>query len=154
MPAVIGPVTVFSDFMSRSLPEVKMLPVSVTVDLFLFLAAALISMAGVFAAWWLYIGRLGLVADVAGKPAGDLIHRLALSGWGFDALYNVLFVKPFIWAARVNRGDFVDLFPRGVAWSNSRLSLFLARTQSGMVRQYALGVALGAVVALGLVLVL
>jgi len=59
-----------------------------------------------------------------------------------------------VWAARVNRGDFVDLFYRGVAWFSSRLSLSLARTQSGMVRQYALGVAMGAVIALGLVLVL
>ncbi|MGO9139429.1 MAG: NADH-quinone oxidoreductase subunit L [Syntrophales bacterium] len=154
MPAVIGPVTVFSDFMSRSLPKVKMLPVSFSVDLLLFLAAALISLAGVFAAWWLYIGRPGLVVDVTGKPAGNLIHRLAASGWGFDLLYDALFVKPFIWAARVNRGDFVDLFSRSAAWFSSRLSLSLARTQSGMVRQYALGVALGAVIALGLVLVL
>jgi NADH-quinone oxidoreductase subunit L len=154
MPAVIAPVTVFSDFMSRSLPEMRMLPVSVTVDLFLFLVATLISSAGVFAAWWLYIGRPGLAAAFKGNPAGALIHRLAFNGWGFDLLYYAFFVRPFVWAARVNHGDFVDLFYRAAAWLSSRLSLSLARTQSGMVRQYALGVALGAVVALGLVLAL
>jgi NADH-quinone oxidoreductase subunit L len=154
MPPVIAPVTVFSDFMSRSLPEMRMLPVSVTVDLFLFLAAMLVSSAGVFAAWWLYIGRPGLAAAFAGNPAAALIHRLAFTGWGFDLLYDALFVRPFVWVARVNRGDFVDLFYHGAAWLSSRLSLSLARTQSGMVRQYALGVALGAVVAVGLVLVL
>jgi NADH-quinone oxidoreductase subunit L len=154
MPAVIGPVTVFSDFMARSLPDVKMLPVSFTVDLFLFLAALLISLAGVFAAWWLYIGRPDLVADFTGKPVGALIHRLAFAGWGFDALYEAVFVRPFVWAARVNRGDFVDFFYRGAAWFSSRMSVSLARTQSGMVRQCALGVALGAVIALGLILVL
>jgi len=51
MPAVIGPVTVFSDFMSRSLPEVIMLPVSLTAEILLFLDAMLIPLAGVFAAW-------------------------------------------------------------------------------------------------------
>jgi NADH-quinone oxidoreductase subunit L len=154
MPAVIGPVTVFSDFMSRSLPEVKMLPVSFTVEILLFLDAMLIPLVGAFAAWWLHIGRPDLVADFTGKPAGALIHRLAFAGWGFDLFYDALFVRPFVWAARVTRGDFVDIFYRGTAWFSSRMSVSLARTQSGMVRQYALGVALGAVIALGLILVL
>ena len=153
MPPVIAPVTVFSDFMSRSLPKMRMLPVSFAVDLLLFLVAMLVSSAGIFAAWWLYIGRPGL-AFFTGNPAGALIHRLAFAGWGFDLLYDALFVKPFVWAARVNRSDFMDLFYRAAAWLSSRLSLSLAQTQSGMVRQYALGVALGAVVAVGLVLVL
>lgn len=131
-----------------------MLPVSFTVDLFLFIAAMLISSAGIFAAWWLYIGRPGLTAAFTGNPAGALIHRLAFTGWGFDVLYDALFVRPFVWAARSNRGDFVDIIYRGAAWLSSSLSLSLARTQSGMVRQYALGVALGAVIAVGLVLVL
>ncbi|MGA2331110.1 MAG: NADH-quinone oxidoreductase subunit L [Syntrophales bacterium] len=154
MPAVIGPVTVFSDFMSRSLPEVIMLPVSLTAEILLFLDAMLIPLAGVFAAWWLYIGRPGLVANFTGKPVGVLIHRLAVAGWGFDLFYDALFVKSFVWAARVNRSDFVDILYRGAAWFASRMSMSLARTQSGMVRQYALGVALGAVIALGLILVL
>lgn len=154
MPAVIAPVTVFSDFMSRSLPEMRMFPVSFKVDLLLFLAAPLISSAGVFTAWWLYIDGSRLVANFTGKPAGALIHRLSLVGWGFDLLYDALFVRPFVWAARVNKGDFVDVFYRGAAWFSSLMSLSLARTQSGMVRQYALGVAMGAVIAVGLVLVL
>jgi len=154
MPPIIAPVTVFSGFMSRSLPETRMLPVSFTVDLFLVFVAMLVSLAGVFAAWWLYIVRPGLAAAFTRTPAGALTRRLAFAGWGFDFLYDALFVKPFVWAARGNRGDFVDLFYRAAAWLSSRLSLSLARTQSGMVRQYAFGVALGAVVALGLVLVL
>jgi NADH-quinone oxidoreductase subunit L len=154
MPPVIAPVTVFSDFMSQSLPEMRMFPVSLRVDLFLFLAAMLVSAAGVFAAWWLYIKRPGLVAAFKENAAGALIHRLALTGWGFDFRYSALFVSPFVWAARVNRGDFVDILYQAAASLSSRLSLSLARTQSGMVRQYALGVAFGAVVALGLVLVL
>jgi NADH-quinone oxidoreductase subunit L len=154
MPAVIAPVTTFSDFMSRSLPEPIMLPVSFTVDLCLFIAATLVSSAGILAAWWLYAGRPGLRTAFTGNPAGALIHRLAFTGWGFDVLYDALFVRPFVWAARVNRGDFVDIIYRGAAWLSSSLSLSLARTQSGMVRQYALGVALGAVIAVGLVLVL
>jgi NADH-quinone oxidoreductase subunit L len=154
MPPIIAPVTVFSDFISRSLPEMRILPVSFTVDLFLFLVAMFISSAGVFAAWWLYIGRPDLAVAFKGNPAGALIHRLAFTGWGFDLLYDALFVRTFVWAARVNRGDFMDLFYRGATRISIRLSLSLTRTQSGMVRQYALAVALGAVVAVGLVIVL
>lgn len=154
MPAAIAPVTVFSDFIKRSLPALKMVPVSHAVEIILFLDAMVAPLLGVLVAWWLYLGRRDFVAVLESNRAGALIHGLSFAGWGFDLFYDSVFVRPLVWAARVNRGDFVDLFFRCAAWISSGMSMYLSRTQSGMVRRYAVGVAMGAVIALGLVLVL
>ena len=154
MPAAIAPVTVFTDFMKRSLPSLTMVPVSFTVEIILFLDAMIIPLAGVFCAWWLFLYRPGLTAAFVSRPAAASIHGLWFIGWGFDVLYDALFVRPFVWAARINRGDFVDLFYDGAAWFSSSLAESLAGTQSGMIRRYALGIALGAVIALFLILIL
>ena len=38
-----------------------------------------------------------------------------LAGWGFDWIYDKAFVQPFVWAAQINKSDFVDAFYTGVA---------------------------------------
>jgi NADH-quinone oxidoreductase subunit L len=151
MPREIASVTAFSDFISRSLPAVKMAPVSHGVEMILFLDAMVAPLLGVWAAWWLYLARRDMLAALEKNRAVMLMHRISSAGWGFDALYDALFVRPFTPAARINRNDFVDLFYRGIAWVSSRWSVSLAKTQSGMVRQYALGVTLGVVIALALI---
>jgi NADH-quinone oxidoreductase subunit L len=152
MPALIAPVTAFSDFLSRSLPPAAAASAPLTTEIMLFLSALIVPVMGVAAAWWLYIRIPGLAARIAGRPAGAALHRFLLSGWGFDRLYDALFVRPFVFAARLNRDDFVDLFYGGLSWCSARLSGRLMQTQSGMIRHYAVGVLLGAVVALGLTL--
>jgi len=154
MPAAIAPVTVFTDFISRTLPAVKMIPLTRMEEVILFLDALVVPILGVFAAWLLYLRRPEVASALINKPTGALIHRFWFIGWGFDVLYDILFVRPFVWAARVNRGDFVDLFISGAAWSSARLAEALAGTQSGMIRRYALGIVLGVVIAIGVVLVL
>ena len=151
MPVLIAPVTVFTDFLSRSLPVLPVVPVSVATETLLFLDALIVPITGIAAAWWFYLRRPGITAWIAKSPAGSALHRFWLAGWGFDALYDALIVRPYLWAARLNHDDVLDLFYSGLAWCTAQLSSQLSRTQSGSVRRYALGVLLGAVIALGLV---
>ena len=88
------------------------------------------------------------------RPAMGAFHRFWCAGWGFDKLYGTLFVTPFVGIARLNRKDCVDLLYRGVAWLAARGNRGLALTESGKVRWYVLGVALGAVLFLGIVVFL
>jgi NADH-quinone oxidoreductase subunit L len=152
MPALIAPVSVFSDFLARSLPPAAAANVPRSTEIILFLSAAIVPLVGVAAAWWLFIRAPGLAAQIAQRPTGAALHRFLLAGWGFDNLYNALFVRPFVRAARLNRDDVVDLIYGGLAWCSTQLSVRLVQTQSGMVRRYAVGVILGTVVALGLTL--
>jgi NADH-quinone oxidoreductase subunit L len=150
MPGLIAPVTVFSDFLSRSIPPAAVAPVSRITEIALFLSAAIVPVIGAAAAWWLYLRAPGLAAQIAQRRACAALHRFLLAGWGFDTLYDSLFVRPFVCAARLNRDDVVDLVYGGLAWCSAQLSGRLVVTQSGMIRRYAAGVLLGTVVALGL----
>jgi NADH-quinone oxidoreductase subunit L len=154
MPAVVAPVTLFADFLAGALPSLEPLPVGFAVEAPLFLAALLVPLAGLFAAWWFFLHRPGSADALVGRPFGALLHRFLLAGWGFDALYNALLVRPFVQVAHLNRDDFVDLLYTGMARLAAHLSVLATGTQSGLIRRYALGIVLGAVIGIGLVLVL
>jgi NADH-quinone oxidoreductase subunit L len=79
------------------------------------------------------------------------VRQFWLAGWEFDALYDFLFVKPFIWIAQINRNDFVDRIYRGIACLNVMGNRVLALTQSGRVRWYVAGIVVGVVFILGMV---
>lgn len=152
MPAALAPVTIFSDFLSRSLPPLRGVPVSFTTEVILFLDAMIMPVLGIAAAWWLYLRRPGLPERWAGTAAGSALRRFWHSGWGFDGLYGAVFVRPFTSFARLNRDDAVDLIYGGLAWYSAGLSSLLTRTQSGRLRRYAIGIVAGVVIALGLVI--
>jgi NADH-quinone oxidoreductase subunit L len=73
-----------------------------------------------------------------------------LDGWGFDKLYNKVFVAPFIAIANHNRDDFVDSGYTFLARTVRSFHGALRLTQSGRIRWYAAGIAVGTVVALGM----
>ncbi|HEY5998143.1 MAG TPA: NADH-quinone oxidoreductase subunit L, partial [bacterium] len=114
--------------------------------------AVLASLGG---AWLAYLffrpGRAGAATTGAPAAAGPL-HRLLVAGWGFDWLYERLFVRPLLWAADAGRDDPADLPFRGLAWYVLLADGMLSRAQSGRMRWYAAGIALGAAAALALVL--
>ena len=117
--------------------------------------AALVSLGGIALAWARFRpgskgrsapGRLPLV------PAG--LHGLWGRGWGFDRLYGTLLVAPYVRLAVLNRADAFDWIYRGLAGAVRAGHHGLAVTQTGRLRWYAAGIALGAVIVLGLVLAL
>jgi NADH-quinone oxidoreductase subunit L len=55
-------------------------------------------------------------------------------------------VTPFTWAARIDRRDGIDSFYEGTARIVSSARTLLVVTQSGKVRWYVMGVAIGALV--------
>ena len=81
-----------------------------------------------------------------GRGRAARCSRFWFAGWGFDALYDRLFVRPFVRAAEINRRDFADSIFAGVAEANVRLHRALSRTETGVLRWYAMGIVLGAIV--------
>jgi NADH-quinone oxidoreductase subunit L len=63
-------------------------------------------------------------------------------------------VQPFIWAANINKSDFIDAFYSGVARLAELFYRWLSSTETGRVRWYAAGMAAGAVLFIALVLFL
>ena len=103
---------------------------------------------------FLFLGERRLATAVANSAIGQLLSRLWLNGWGFDWLYNLLFVKPYLLLAHINRHDAIDktwgLIPRLAKIGHDSLSV----SENGRIRWYTSSIALGAVLVLGAVLLL
>ena len=144
LPHTLGHFTLFSDFLTPVLPTVSLQPYVESKEWLMQGIAALVALSGVYIAYLFYVKRPEL-SDQFKESAGAL-HRFWFSGWGFDALYDFLFVRPFVFIAKINKGDIVDKLYEGiVAITNGFNSLF-AFTQSGILRWYLMGVVVGGIV--------
>jgi NADH-quinone oxidoreductase subunit L len=151
LPDTLGGKPLFSFFVRSVLPEAVTSHDPAGSELLFQIIASLTSLAGIFLAYLLFLKNRKTVDIMVKTRAGAAVHAFWSSGWGFDWLYDTLFVRPFVWAARINKSDFIDLVYRGIAWLSRYLHLAASRTQSGKVRWYAMGIAVGAVVILGIV---
>jgi NADH-quinone oxidoreductase subunit L len=113
-----------------------------------------VSASGVFFAWLIFHKNRGWAEHVARRnPLGNALRALWLNAWGFDWLYDLVFRRPYLWFVRVNAADGIDVAIGYIPVALGRLNQALAATQTGSLRWYAAGVAAGAVVVIGAVLV-
>ncbi len=107
---------------------------------------ALVTMAipvlGVVAGWLLFTRRSSW-AHLMQTPLGEGTRRLLSAGLGFDAIYDALFVRPFVALARLNRNDVIDGVYVGIAALSRSLHRAASATQTGHLRWYAVNMALG-----------
>jgi NADH-quinone oxidoreductase subunit L len=145
-PRVLGNLTVFSGFMRSALPEGRAGEESLAQDAFLVVVSSAVVIAGLILAWLLSRRKPQAAPSPLEAAAGEAKHEgrgFFFAGWGFDWLYDHLFVKPLRWLARVNKRDVIDLPFRGVAAAAGAGHAALARMQTGRLRWYAAALALG-----------
>ena len=106
---------------------------------------------GLYFAYLFHLQKRSLADDLVANPIGRALHQWWFADWGFDWIYDKLFVQPFIWASEINKTDFVDAFYTSVAWLAELSYRGLSRTETGRVRWYAAGMAAGSVIFLGVV---
>jgi NADH-quinone oxidoreductase subunit L len=109
---------------------------------------------GVYLAYIFFLRKRAYAAALASSVAGSALHQFWFSDWGMDWLYDRVFVKPLVWFARINKGDFIDGFYTGVARMNELAWRILSHTETGRLRWYAAGIAAGSVLFIALVLFL
>jgi NADH-quinone oxidoreductase subunit L len=95
---------------------------------------------------YLYFKRWNWTEAAARSRAWQSIHRFLFVGWGFDWLYDRVFVRPFKAIAYGNRDDFIDKLYAGLAEAARYANIGLSRTQTGRLRNYAAGLVLGAII--------
>ena len=81
-------------------------------------------------------------------------HRFLQAGFGFDWIYKQLLVRPYIWTARINKNDFLDWVTSAFIYTSRYSNLLLSKTVTGNLRWYAACVGIGAVILLGIVILL
>jgi NADH-quinone oxidoreductase subunit L len=118
------------------------------------IGASLVSLAGIFMATLFYVIRPAYAKTVSSTKLFQHISKFWFAGWGFDALYDTILVRPFLWIVRMNRNDIIDSGYTGIAYLNRAIHGTLSKTQTGNLRWYAMGIAVGAVVVLGAVIII
>lgn len=150
MPHWLGGFNPLADLLDTALP-----PVELSEHLGHFAessSAAVITIAivleGIALAFLLWMPwRRGTQAFAASAEIRPLAEYW-LDGWGFDWLYERVFVRPVKWFAHWARHDLVDYVVAGIAWLNVAGWRMLSAGQTGRLRGYL------AVAGFGVVLVL
>ncbi len=139
-------------FLHRVLPPAHFGPQATGAhEMALMAISAIAEFAGIWLAY-LYYRRPGWSQIVARSSAGRAVHTFLFNGWGFDWLYDWVFVRPLRAVAFANRRDFIDAFFAGLAGAAACANKGLSATQTGKVRNYVAGVVLGAIIVAAIVL--
>ena len=117
---------------------------------------AMVAMAlGFLVAWFLYVVNNGrILTHFKNSTLGGAIYHWCYHGLGFDALFDWIFVKPFLVIGRLLKSDPVDRSWNAVpalALAGNKLTSWV---QSGSLRGYAASFGLGMAVLLVLVMMM
>jgi NADH-quinone oxidoreductase subunit L len=143
-PHTLGHVHAFSGLLGKVFPAFPQGEHSLGLELALQVIAVAVVLAGIAAAWWLYVKS----PQWRDRFAGSALRKLWIAGWGFDALYDFLIVRPLVAIANWNRKDVIDSLYNGAALLTRFAHILLGHSQTGRLRWYAGGIALGTAVLL------
>jgi NADH-quinone oxidoreductase subunit L len=140
LPESMGTLHLFSNVLNTLLPAVILSHENVS-EVFFQLLAAVISLSGIYLAYLLYLRKPAL----AGSFTKSRISNFFYKGWGFDWVYDIVFVKPVVWLADIDKNDFIDLFSKGIAMVTISFNKALSLMQNGKVRWAVMAFAIGIV---------
>jgi NADH-quinone oxidoreductase subunit L len=146
LPPTLGDTDHFTAFLGTVLPALVTEPGRAMALAPLQLVAGIVSLGGIYIAWALFLRSRAATAAMAQQPAFQTVHRFWRSGWGFDWLYDHVFVRPLVWFASADDRDGIDRIYDGLAWSTRAAWRALSETETGRVRWYAACLTIGALV--------
>ena len=153
MPGTLGNSPILTKFLHTVLPAVPISHTDYVIEGNLQFITSLLALIGIIFAYRVFLHspqHTGRTEEIIRTPISTAIHCFLFQGWNFDMLYDKFIVQPFIWIARVNRKDFIDFIYQGITLLSRLFNSILTFTQSGKVRWYAMGIAIGAVIFIGI----
>jgi len=147
VPNSIGSIHLFSGLINTVLPPVILAHENIP-EIVLQVLASVISLIGIYLAYLFYLKKPALGASFSKSRISEFFY----SGWGFDRIYDVLFVKPIVWLAEINKNDFIDRIISAIASTTIFFNRMLVITQNGKLRWYIMGFAIGIVFILSILM--
>jgi len=139
------------EYLQSTLPTMIEAETAGMTDTLSEVVAALLFVSGLYFAYLFHLQRRELAEGALKNPAARAVHAWWFADWGFDWLYDKVFVQPFLWVAHVNKNDFIDAIYTDIARLTEAMYRSLRLTQTGMMRWYAASIAVGSVVFLAMV---
>ncbi|WP_413727945.1 NADH-quinone oxidoreductase subunit L [Sodalis sp. RH19] len=116
------------------------------------IVSGVVVILGILLAAGLYLGKRRLVHAVAASALGRFFTVWWFNAWGFDWLYDKVFVRPYLGVARLLQSDPLNSLmsvPAVLArWAGHGLTL----SENGQLRWYAASMSLGAVIVVALLI--
>ncbi len=154
LPHTLGHVPLFSNFMEGVLPATHVGHAGVSTELGLQSLAALLTLGGIYLSYLFYVKSPKLVENLVGSPLLGALQRFWIAGWGFDWIYDKLFIRPFVTISRINKRDFIDFIYTILAELTRFFHHLLSLLQTGRLRWYAMSILLGAILTLTIMVIL
>jgi NADH-quinone oxidoreductase subunit L len=142
--------TLLSDFLKNLLPTALLVHKGAGLEILFELISAAVAIGGVFIAYYLYMKS----PVFSQKFRATKLNKFWFEGWGFDWIYDKVFVQPVIFFARINKADFIDQIYTGIAMLTVAGNRVMSFTQSGKLRWYAIGIVIGSILTLTIVVFL
>jgi NADH-quinone oxidoreductase subunit L len=143
-PPDFGGVPALSNFLSGALPPLEEVHTGPITEIITALCASAVFALGLGLAYLLYGPQRARV------PARGFLQQLWVAGWGFDWLYDRLFVRPFQWLTRKSGSDVADAPIKALGDIALLGNRSLRIAQNGRVRWYATAFVMGTVAILAI----
>jgi NADH-quinone oxidoreductase subunit L len=149
IPENMGPVRLFSKLLDPLFPVSGLHKTTGSEWVFQFISA-IVSIGGIMLAYRFFKRKSVTQANRRQHYIRDFLFQ----GWGFDWLYDRLFVRPAVWLAESDKNDFIDKFYSALADITGFFNGLLSKMQNGKLRRYAVVLTAGIVVLLVIMLIL
>jgi len=143
LPENFGHIQLFSKLFESIFPE-TILSRGKSMELIFQLLSAVVSLGGVYIAYLLYYKKSPLAESFEHSAVHDFFYR----GWGFDTLYDKVFVQPAVWLSEINKKDFIDSFYNGIAYFVLFYNRLFSSMQTGKIRWYVMAFSVGIIIIL------
>lgn len=116
--------------------------------------SGVIALAGLLVASFLWLGKRTLVTAIANTGIGRALNALWFNAFGFDWLYDKVFVKPFLGISWLLKCDPLNSLMNVPAVLSRLAGRGLVVSENGYLRWYVASMSIGAVLVLGLLMLL
>jgi NADH-quinone oxidoreductase subunit L len=138
LPESIGEIHLFSNLVDNTLPAVVVKEAGHSEILFQAISAIIV-LAGIYLAYTVYLKKPALSESFNHSRLNKFFEK----GWGFDKLYDVIFVKPVVWLSEMDKNDIFDWLNIGVSRLTLLTNHLLSITQNGKLRWYLMSFTIG-----------
>jgi NADH-quinone oxidoreductase subunit L len=150
IPDTLGGVHLFSGFIHNALPATVLAISRESYESLFEWISGGTALIGVALIYILILQIPDFTETLAGSPTGSVLQRFWFSGWGFDELYDRILVRPYVFLARIDKDDIIDSFFDMLSGFGDLAHRVMSTTQDGRMRTYAVGLAIGAALVVGM----
>jgi NADH-quinone oxidoreductase subunit L len=138
LPETMGNFHLFSNLVNNTLP-VAALHKSGHLEILFQLISAVTALSGIYVAYMIYYKKPELSVSFSHSRLNKFFEK----GWGFDVVYDTLFVKSIVWLSEIDKNDLFDWLNIGLAKLVMGGNSLIGITQNGKLRWFLMSFVIG-----------